>query len=291
MRRLQEEKQPSLFPAADSADEILWARRRKQQTKPLPIRDARALEETKCVWASMKCSGPSATGWTRVMSSPKGRPWPGVCSGRPYCYARRLSKEEGSEVPVEKFYRMMDAVNEGRIRRLQDIVSQEVTGLLGGKVDVLFFDVTTLSFASDSEDELWKKGYSKDGNVQVVFALIQTTQGLPIRYELSAGNTTDVKTIDPAIAALQQRFALGKVVFVADAGRMSQENLALLLSKGYDFVVAARLRSMGKKATRDITAVQEWQPMAEGRMVAERRLGGRYCPKKAAKDATTGRKP
>ena len=83
---------------------------------------------------------------------------------------------------------------------------------------------------------------------------------------------------------------MGKVVFVADAGMMSQENLALLLSKGYDFVVAARLRSMGKKATRDITAVQEWQPMAEGRMVAERRLGGRrlvlrYCPKKAAKDA------
>ena len=70
-------------------------------------------------------------------------------------------------MPVEKLYRMMDAVNEGRIRRLQDIVSQEVMGLFSGKVDVLFFDVTTLSFASDSEDELRKKGYSKDGNVQV----------------------------------------------------------------------------------------------------------------------------
>ena len=106
-------------------------------------------------------------------------------------------------MPVEKFYRMMDAVTEGRIRRLQDIVSQEVTGLLGGKVDVLFIDVTTLSFATDSEDELRKKGYSKDGNVQVVLALIQTTQDLPIGYELFAGNTTDVKTLDPAIAALQ----------------------------------------------------------------------------------------
>ncbi len=81
---------------------------------------------------------------------------------------------------------------------------------------------------------------------------------LPIGYEFFAGNTTNVKTLDPAIAALVQRFALGKVVFVADAGMMSQENLALLLSKGYDFVVAARLCSMGKKTTRDITAVQEW---------------------------------
>ncbi len=109
-------------------------------------------------------------------------------------------------MPVEKFYRMMDAVNEGRIRRLQDIVSREVTGLLGGKVDVLFFDVTTLSFASDSEDELRKKDYSKDGKPhRVQVALIQTTQRLPIGYELFAGNTTDVKTLDPAIAALQQR--------------------------------------------------------------------------------------
>ncbi len=136
---------------------------------------------------------------------------------------------------------------------------------MGGKVDVHFFDVTTLSFASDSEDELWKKGYSKGGKVQV--ALIQTRQAPD---QLFAGITTDVKTLTPAIAALQQRFALGKVIFVADAGMMSQENLALLLSKGYDFVVAGRLRSMGKKAMHDITAVQEWQPMAEGRMVTER---------------------
>ncbi len=143
-------------------------------------------------------------------------------------------------------------------------------GLFGGRVDVLFFDVTTLSFASDSEDELRKKGYSKDGKPQG--ALIQKRRGLD---ELFAGNSTDVKTLDPAIAALQQRFALGKIAFVADAGMMSQENLALLLSKGYDFVVAARLRLMAKKATRDITAAQEWQPMGEGRMVAERRLGGR----------------
>ena len=85
-------------------------------------------------------------------------------------------------------------------------------------------------------------------------ALIQTRQAPD---QLFAGITTDVKTLAPAIAALQQRFALGNVIFVADAGMMSQENLALLLSKGYDFVVATRLRSQGRRATRDMTAAQE----------------------------------
>ena len=139
---------------------------------------------------------------------------------------------------------------------------------------------------------LRRKGYSKDGKphrVQVVLALVQKRQGLPIGYELFSGNTTDVTTLEPAIAALQERFDLERVVFVADAGMMSEENLAVLKSKGYDYVVAARLRSMAKVREKEITGPQDWHEMAGGRKVAERRMGGRrlvlrYCPKKAAKD-------
>ena len=120
MRRLQEEKLPSLFPVADNADEIILARRRKQQTNSLPIRDARALEETKRVCVGFHevfgalCDrlGPSDVFTERQtmarrlfrqavllrMAAPKGSK-----SG----HARQLSKEEGSEVPVEKFYRML----------------------------------------------------------------------------------------------------------------------------------------------------------------------------------------
>ena len=57
MYRLQEETQPSLFPAADTIDEILMARRRTQANRPLPIKDARALEEKKrlCVGIHEVC--------------------------------------------------------------------------------------------------------------------------------------------------------------------------------------------------------------------------------------------
>ena len=72
---------------------------------------------------------------------------------------------------MDKFYRMMDALDEDCIARLQSIVSDEVLGLMGGALDVLFFDATTLSFASEKEDAL--RRFSKDGKphrVQVVFA-------------------------------------------------------------------------------------------------------------------------
>ncbi len=75
------------------------------------------------------------------------------------------------------------------------------------------------------------------------------------------------------------------MVFVADAGMVSEGSW-----RCYDFVEAARLRTMGKKATRDITGAEAWQPVAEGHMVAERHMGGhrlvlRYHPENAAKDA------
>ena len=192
---------------------------------------------------------------------------------------------------MDKFYRMMDAVTEARITQLQSVVSREVTGLLGGTVDVLFFDVTTLSFASEKADELRKKGFSKDGKphrVQVVLALIQTRQGLPIGYELFSGNTADVQTLKPAIAKLKAR--VDRVVFVADAGMMSKENLSLLISQGYAYVVAARLRSMSAAHMKQVTGKQAWQKTGRGRSVAACRIGDRrlilrYCPKKAAKDA------
>ncbi|MDE2827666.1 MAG: transposase [Bacteroidota bacterium] len=95
-----------------------------------------------------------------------------------------------------------------------------------------------ISVASDKPDELRKKGYSKDGKhnrVQVVLALMQTRDGLRVGYELFEGNTADVKTLEPAIASLTARFALDRVVFVADAGMLSADNVALLHSMGHDY--------------------------------------------------------
>ena len=57
--------------------------------------------------------------------------------GSKLTHARQLSKENGAEVPVDKFYRMMDAITERRIAQLQAIVAREVTDLLSNKVDVL----------------------------------------------------------------------------------------------------------------------------------------------------------
>jgi len=104
--------------------------------------------------------------------------------------------------------------------------------------------LTTLSFASENPDDLRKKGFSKDGKhqkIQVVLALIQTQEGLPVSYQLFPGSTDDMKTLEPAMMRLKEQFELDQMIVVADSGMLSAENLALLQSLGSDYVVAARL--------------------------------------------------
>ena len=303
--RLQEKKRPSLYPNESRAKRIVQARKAPQGSEALPIADARKLEEV-----SRICMGfheafgalYDQMGFDRIIDSRRKMARrlfkqavllrlasPG---GSKLGYSRLLSKEEGVEVPVEKFYRMMDAVSEKEIARIKQLVCEETVGMLGGSMNVLFFDVTSLSFASEVEDELRRKGFSKDGKphrVQVVLALVQTQEGLPVTYELFPGNTTDVKTLEPVLEHLKEWFALDRVIVVADAGLLSEKNLAMLRGLGCDYVVAARLRSLNKAQTKIITGKQSWTRLRTGKKITEHVLGGRrlilrYCPEKAKRD-------
>lgn len=155
-------------------------------------------------------------------------------------HAAELSNQ-GVNLPLERIYRMMDRLNRQqqrqRQRRLLKHLDGTVRGLLGGPVEVVFLDTTTLSFATEVEDDLRRKGYSKDGKPyrsQVVLALLQTTEGLPVGYRLFPGNTTEVKTLLPMLQQLREQFEVGRAVVVADAGLLSDKNLRALTKAGLD---------------------------------------------------------
>ncbi len=163
--------------------------------------------------------------------------------------SRTLEKDYGVEIPTHKIYRMMD-----RLAKKEDeakgFVAQSTLDLFDQKVDILFFDVTTLYFESIEADELRAFGFSKDckfKEVQVVLALVATTDGLPITYELFPGNTYEGKTLLPMIENLQKKFHVENVVLAADRAMFNEANLTLLESKGVKYVVAAKLRSMSQK--------------------------------------------
>src|ERR1017187_6515549 len=77
-------------------------------------------------------------------------------------------------------------------------LQQRWKDLFHAEFDVLLYDLTSTYFEIDPPAEGKRKfGYSRDKRsdcVQVVIALIVTPDGLPLAYEVLAGNTSDRTT-------------------------------------------------------------------------------------------------
>lgn len=164
--------------------------------------------------------------------------------------ARDLSLHYGREHSLDSLYRLMDRVHE-RLEVLKQVVLQSTARLSGAAVQMMLFDVTTLYFESVEPDELRAFGYSKDQKyhcTQVVLALATDEDGLPIGYELFAGNTAEVKTLLGCMQRWQQSLQIERVSFVADRALCSRANLATLEQSAWSYVVAMPLRRSLKAA-------------------------------------------
>lgn len=157
-----------------------------------------------------------------------------------------LKEQFGAEISEDRIYRMMDKVAK-EVDGIKDSIRDTTLAILDQTVEVAFFDVTTLYFESFSKDELRNFGFSKDckfAQTQVVLALITTTQGLPLGYELFPGNTSEASTLIPVIKQIKEKFDVTNLCLVADRGMFNQDNLNQLQSLGVTFVVAAKLKAL-----------------------------------------------
>lgn len=173
-----------------------------------------------------------------------------------------LHRYYDKEHDLDAIYRTMDKVYE-HISDIKTAVFKSTTNLFTNKVDLLLFDVTTLYFESIDTDELRKFGYSKDfrfNTTQVVLALATNSDGLPIGYELFEGNKAEVKTLVAAIDSWQKLFAIDKVCFIGDRAMFSEDNLTTLETRGYQYIVAAKLRNMHELMIQKIRFWDSYQP-------------------------------
>jgi len=208
--------------------------------------------------------------------------------------ASLLEEDFGIKIPLEKIYRMMDHVAD-RESDIKQRIAQTTLSLFQEQVDVLFFDVTTLSFESIETDELRAFGFSKDckfKEVQVVLALVTTTKGLPITYKLFPGNTYEGGTLVEMVKDLQTQYAVNNILLVADRAMFNEENLSFMDSLGIQYIVAAKLKTLPKSLKSDILHADyneevvgdelHWLKEFEHK---SRRLVVGYSAKRAKKDA------
>lgn len=122
--------------------------------------------------------------------------------------------------------------------------------LFNTKVDVIFYDVTTLYFESVRKDRLREFGFSKDqkiNEVQIVLGLLIDQDTRPIGFDIFPGNTFEGRTIGVILEKLKKRFQINRLIFVGDQAMLSRENLQTITSLGYEYVVGSRIKNKTKE--------------------------------------------
>jgi transposase len=192
-------------------------------------------------------------------------------------------------------YRMMDKLEDKEILKLNKLVYSKTKSLFKEKIDVIYFDATTLYFESFSEDEFKKNGYSKDGKFnqpQVVLALMVTKEGLPVGYKAFSGDTFDGHTLIPVLKEIKEHYDLDKVVYVADTGMFNGDNLKefeTLDKENMTYIVGARIKNMPKSLQEQILNINNYKELDDNTKVATFEYEGKkllvsHSLKRAKKD-------
>ncbi len=129
---------------------------------------------------------------------------------------------------------------------MEQIAFTHTLKVLKGDISVVFYDMTTLYFEASDEDDLRKKGFSKDGkhqHPQIFIGLLVGLGGYAIGYDIFEGITYEGHTLIPFIEQISKKFSLDKPVIVADAGLLSNHNINALENKGYEYIIGGRLKN------------------------------------------------
>ena len=151
-------------------------------------------------------------------------------------------------VALQHLYRCLDKLADNN-RLIQRQIFQTGRDLFNQQLDVVFYDVTTLYFESEEEQEgsLRQKGFSKDGkigNTQILFCMLIDKDKSPIGYRIFKGDTFEGHTFEKALEDLKQEFLIDKVVVVADRGMLSRNNIQLVTDHGYEFIIGERIKAL-----------------------------------------------
>lgn len=165
-----------------------------------------------------------------------------------------LYRYQGTVTNEDAIYRFLDTLNKKHKTEVEKIAFEHTKKILG-TITVVFYDMTTLYFETEDEDDLRKIGFSKDGKFQcpqIMVGLLVGEGGYPIGYDIFEGNTFEGKTLVPVLEGISHKYELGKPVVVADAAMLSKENIKELQDNEYTFIVGGRIKNETEAVKKEI---------------------------------------
>lgn len=148
---------------------------------------------------------------------------------------------------LEDVYRSLDVFKKYQ-SDLQVWLHEHIRAQYGRDTSLVYYDVTNYYFEIDEEDEMKRRGVSKEHRPDpiVQMGLFMDTNGLPITYGLFSGNTLDKQTLIPMMGEIVDKYSLGRIIVVADRGMITGDNIAQTILDRNGYVLSYSIRSADK---------------------------------------------
>jgi len=187
-----------------------------------------------------------------------------------HTWYRRTALADLLGVPVSQVHTDRLYVGLDRLLPLKEELEKHLKQRLGELFDIdydlLLYDVTSTYFEGDSAaNGLAQRGYSRDSRPdrpQVCIGLVVTREGLPLGYEVFAGNRHDSTTVQDIVRAMEAKYGRAGRIWVMDRGMVSEANLRFLRQRDGHYIVGtpkALLRSFERHLTE-----HDWQRVQDG---------------------------
>lgn len=168
----------------------------------------------------------------------------------------------------DRLYRCLDRLLAHKDELFQHLQRKWKT-LFDASFDVLLYDLTSTYFEGSCQQiPIAKHGYSRDGRPdcrQVVIALVVTTDGLPLAYEVLAGNASDKTTLASFLEKIESMYGKARRVWVMDRGIPTEATLEQMRNKEVAYLVGTPKALLSKLEKKLID--QPWEQVHEGMSV------------------------
>ncbi|MDR1246205.1 MAG: IS1634 family transposase [Clostridiales Family XIII bacterium] len=163
-------------------------------------------------------------------------------------YDNRGQFFERFDFTLDDLYRSLTRFNKFR-EPLQVWMHERIVAGYGRDTSIIYYDVTNYYFEIDEQDNLRRKGVSKEHRPDpiVQMGLFMDNSGLPVAYRLFPGNNNDCTTLLPVLKRIRREFGAGQAIVVADKGMNTAKNAYYLANRRGGYVFSQSVRGGTKE--------------------------------------------
>lgn len=166
----------------------------------------------------------------------------------------------------DRLYRALDRLVDQKDQLCTHLM-QRYRDWFGVRLEFLLYDVTSTFFEGQAADNpLAQRGYSRDQRhdcKQVCIGLVCTPEGLPLAYEVFAGNRPDVTTVEGIVTTMEEKYGQAERIWVMDRGMVSESNLAFLRQRRARYLVGTP-KSWLRHCEAKLLEREHWHEVQEG---------------------------